>query len=376
MPKLPTCLKSKQVFRCRYYGKPGTDSGGHCFFSCHCAAVFRALLHRRLSRVAHYNTHPTIHSLPSQVLNFARGATDADFYSTCFDRFNPTRCDLILLEFGINGGDVGELAAVAHHKTGAPMALVTLYSCQFARDGDADAIQRGPKYEDYRAAVRKHRLLDIHLESWTSARYGNPCEHEARHTLFKADSHHLSDTGHAELGELVGRRLAEAYPAFFHKHRHHERVGAHGDGDDDLFCASSGEMLGSPQHDLATTFESDGWVYDTDVPGRRDKACWLTTQPKATLSSMHEFAAFSRVEMFVQFSNKLQGVLHVGCDKGEIGSVNTTWSSPWTVIHRYKFHNNDTSFVCDGRLRIVASNVGSTADAPVETKVCGVVVKK
>lgn len=213
------------------------------------------------------------------------------------------------------------------------------------------------------------------MDLWTSFRFGNPCENVTRRILFKEDAHHLSDAGHAALGELVGKKLAESYPLLFHspKHRHHGLTHKH--ANDDIFCAASGEMLGSPEHDLANTFVSNGWVYDTDVPGRRDKACWLTTQPGATLSSIQKFDAFSRVEMFIQFSNKLQGVIHVGCDAGEIGKVNTTWEKPWTLIQRHIFKNDNSSFACAGKLHIAATNLGDTKDAHIETKVCGVVVK-
>lgn len=106
------------------------------------------------------------------------------------------------------------------------------------------------------------------------------------------------------------------------------------------------------------------------------QACWLTTQPEATLSSLQEFNTFSRVDIFIQFSNKSQCVLHVGCDKGEIGRINTTWEFHGTLVNRHTFKNDDSSFTCDGKLHIVAKNNNSTAEAPVETKVCGVVVQK
>lgn len=166
----------------------------------------------------------------------------------------------------------------------------------------------------------------------TSFRYGNPCENATRNILFKADAHHLSDSGHAELGELVGKRLSESYPTLFHSVRHRHHGLTHRQTNEDIFCAVAGEMLGSPEHNIANTFVSTGWVYDTDVPGRRDKACWLTTQPEATLSSIQDFDTFSRVVLFTQFSNKLQGVVQVRCDAGEIGRVNTTWGNPWTLI--------------------------------------------
>lgn len=279
-----------------------------------------------------------------------------------------------MLKFGINGGDIEELAAIARQKSGAPVALVSQFSCNKAHDGNAEGVKSGPTFYDFHAVARKHRLLNIDLESWTWLRYGNPCANGTREALFKGDAQHLSEAGHEELGELVGKRLAEAHPFFFHKHRHQERP-AHRHNED-IFCAASGEMLGLPEHDLATTFAGDGWTYDTDVPGRSDKACWMTTQAKATLLSAQAFEMFSSVEMFVQFSNKLQSVIHVGCDKGEIGRVNTTWELPHTLIERHIFRNSNHSFECDGKLHITATNFNRTENAPTLTKVCGVVVKK
>lgn len=267
------------------------------------------------------------------------------------------------------------MAAVARRKSGAPVVLVTQYSCGTASNGDEEAVQQGPDYSDYRLIARKQKLLEINLDSWTSYRFGNPCENETRSMLFKEDAHHLSDKGHAVLGEVVARRLAESYFFTLERQRHRGRQ-RHRHSNDEFFCAASGETLGSPQHDFATTFVSDGWFHNTDVPDRRDKACWLTTQPKARLSSIQEFETFSHVEMFVQFSNKLQGVLHVGCETGELGRVNTTWEQPWTLIRRHIFKNDNSSFSCAGKLHIEATNIGSTKDAPVETKVCGVVIKK
>lgn len=336
----------------------------------------------------------------------------------------------MLLEFAINGGNVDELVSVAHAKThGALIVLVNLFSCNDARSGAPSDVERGPLEASFDDVAHKHGLINIRLNSWSDARLFNPCQNDTRTALFKADAHHLSDAGHAVLGRVVARRLAEVdftrldeVHSTLHHHARHSVSRRHHGGENtdhparaasyvpvvdaepppntldsvdtldttadstppavhtnhaaDLMCAMAGDMLGTTPHDLATSFDGAGWTYSTDVPGRPDKACWLTTQPRATLASKGVLTeTYSQVDLFLQFSNRLQGTVAVGCAGASLGSVNTTWDPLYTVIRRHTFAATDASAVCRGPLEITATNGVGTDGVATVTKVCGVVVK-
>ncbi len=298
--------------------------------------------------------------------NFARGATGPDFISSCFSRFLTRSYDYMLLEFGINHGNVTRLVEAIHLSTSTRVVLVTQLSCSEKARTAEQLLLHQPAYMRYHSAIYQYNLLDLVFENNLTMIYGSPCSDSSVRKIFKHDHHHLSDLGHQLLGSFVADALVSQHGQL----QPNELLEIEQAVNETCFTADGGNLLGQPQTSIRDHFEGVGWNYTSDSFDRPDKTCWISRSVGSVLKSLQTLS-FTAIEVFHERSFKEVSDFAVMCNNRTLATVYPRWDRPSSEVIQSLF---DNLHACVGTLSIV--NLGSPSDpAHAKVKICALILR-
>lgn len=259
--------------------------------------------------------------------NYARGATKADYFASCFQRFARKPYDFVLIELAVNGGDVSSLVQAAKATTKATVILVRLHSCRTVRPSQRARPSFHEEREHQRNAAYDHFVPELDFTSSLTKSFGSPCSREAQDKLFDANEvptienpgrHHLGVAGNRLLAEFVAGELA---PILKHQRRQIDAMLPSSDvgrsescyfDDSPLLSTASEAVTINGMFSLRQSFQGDGWEHKPASPGRLDKTCWESAVNASTLRTIR-VVGFESLDVFVELSHRRKGVLQVLC---------------------------------------------------------------
>lgn len=295
--------------------------------------------------------------------NYARGATTADYYSTCFSRFLKNNYDVILLEFALTGGDVAGLVQRIKSVTNAEIVLVRQYSCRSVHANPAAEPGCDGAAKAQRRAAYLYRLEEIDFVQYVARRYGGPCSQGAQDALFDSrekggvGKHHLGDMG----SELLGLHVAQAVMQRMRGPVTRRGGARHWLGRgvlrrvprvdrDYLLCSFNAKDSGidEPRYlPISTALVAQGWEFGAGSAAqsfqriREDKICWITNKRNATLTLPVLPHGVRTLTLFVERSWQNPGQLVVLCAQQStaqgrlVGNLSLQWESKSSIVQPF-----------------------------------------
>jgi hypothetical protein len=254
------------------------------------------------------------------VHNFARGATGADYFATCFQRYVDRPYDVVLLEYSINGGNVTRLVDQIRTQMNTTIFLVKQLSCKSSTGGPAAPLSLLRFGEGQQTAAYLHRLIEFDFSHNLTANFGSPCSADSMEQLFDPGHHHLGDLGHGLLGAFVADNLMTHY---FANSDHFKGKLTETEVPETCFFGDAVETAcDRGQCSIATEFSGDGWEFRAEKVDREDKVCWQTSENGAVLESTRPWS-FQRLAVFAEKSFNKTGRLEVACGDRVLASFST-----------------------------------------------------
>lgn len=287
------------------------------------------------------------------VHNRAKGAMDANFFSSCFSRFGfDTNPKLVFLEFGINHGNVLEFVEVIKdHMPGAKIVIINQFSCA---DGKVSYTNHSSIHAD--AHFDFFQVFQKLGQNQTSICNGNLVD-----ALFKSDHHHLSDFGHLFLGQA----LLEL-PLIKQISRASSQKSSIPKGRARYKCFMTD---GETEEQLRDQFIAQNWDYTAVDPSREDKTGFITTSKDAFLRAK-DINPFTKIHIFTELGPD-KGDILAFCGSQFIGAIHP-YDPEYRIIRSLEI---SIDFVCTEALILrTNSTISDGTIQPEYHKVFGVVL--
>lgn len=298
------------------------------------------------------------------VHNFARGATGADYFATCFQRYADRPYDVVLLEYAINGGNVTRLVDEIRSQMATTVFLVKQLSCKSSAGGPAAPLSLLRFGEGQQTAAYLRRLIEFDFAHNLTAAFGSPCSADSMEQLFDAGHHHLGDLGHRLLGVYVADQLTTHY---FSNPTHFKGALTGAQAPETCFFGDAvATECDRGRCSIADSFGGAGWEFRAERSDREDKVCWQSTVNGAVLESTRPWS-FTRLVVFAEKSENKTGRLEVGCGGRTLGAFDTR-RKQFSLVEMLP----EMAGACEGE-RLRFKNVHSSGGRTM-ARVCGVVM--